>query len=41
VIEMLAIDIRNHRHDGREFQKRSVALIRFDDHEIATAKARI
>ena len=39
--EMFVIDIRNHRYRRKQFQKRSIAFIRFGDHQFTAAEPRI
>ncbi len=41
VIQVFAVDVRNHRQDGAELQKRSITFVRFDNQEIALPDARI
>ncbi len=41
VFEMLAIDVRNHRHRRKQFEKRSVAFVRFHHHQLAAAESRV
>ena len=41
IIHVLAIDIGHHGDHRRQHEKRSIALIRFDDHQLALTEPRI
>ena len=41
VIQMLAVDVRDHRQDRAELQKRAVAFVRFHHQKIALPHARV
>src|SRR5262249_19748151 len=41
VLEMLVVDVRNHRNRRKQFEERPIALVRFSDHQLAAAEPRI
>ena len=40
-LEMLAIDIRNHRQCRKQLEKRTIAFVRFGHHQLAAAEPRV
>ncbi len=41
VLEVLVVDVRNHRNRWKQFQKRSVALVCLGDHELTLPEPRV
>ena len=41
VLEVLVVDVRNHRNRRKQFQKRPVALVRLRHHELAASEPRV
>ena len=41
VLQMFVVDVRNHRYRRKQFQKRSVAFVRFRHHQLAASEPRV